>query len=326
MTTTTDTKSVFTVWDAIHEIAIMLEEEGYTSHEVREAARTLRRIKSRLWEAERFTTKDSTKVLGTNIWSLAHAADEMDRIFGTIIMSEEAEDDLASDMDDTDTDDLLVETDDTDGYEEPRMICDGDPGQLLGEFSWQYDEATILDMLSEYDAGAQMTYWLPDDETPDWETIEAAAILPVDASGIEAILDWYNERNRDGSIFEVDDDLLDELTVSAGGVRVWKDIDDSQVESLIEEHELLASDESLQDADDIDIDDDDDLWDIYQIMTWADVWPTVDLESDEGRMLLNSAFYAITAELPSGMRVWKPLGRKEVHDVIVRDVMTPVAG
>lgn len=342
MTTTTTIKSVFTVWDAVHEIAIMLDEEGYTSTEVRAAADTLRRIKAELWEAERFTDKDSTKLLGTNIWVLDHAADEMDRIFGTTLMSDEAEDDIASDIEwaieemwtnlpsiyekhecfdaedyyentDTDENDDFM-WDEMEQEETHGALFDGDLGQLLGDWEWQYDTDAIVDMITVYDPATCQTYHKLEDDMPDIDEIDEATMWAPIAENIEHIMEWYNSRS-DIEICDVDDEMvLDALTeTDDDGHLVWKPMTCSQVESVIYDLALLTSDNmgtSL--AEDICDERLDEMW---EVIAWAGATP-LDLGDDE-ELGLGRIWYSLTE--PHGVwdtPDWKHMTREQTYDAI----------
>lgn len=341
MTTTTN-NSIFTVWDAIHEIAIMLEEEGYTSTEVRAAADTLRRIKAELWEAERFTDKDSTKILGTSIWSLDHAADEMDRIFGTILMSDEAEDDITSDIEwaieelwtslpsiaekhecfdsedyyeNTDTD-----TDENDAFMWDEMepeathgpLFDGDLGGLLGEFEWQYDTDAIADMITVYDPSTCQTYHKLEDDMPEWEEVDAACMWAPISENVEHILDWYN-LTADTSILDVDvEKVLDALTDENDGELVWKPLSGSQVEDIIYDFALVTSDNmGTLPADEIEDDHLDEMW---EVLSWADVTPLW-IEADNEEETLGKIWFAMTTDHETSP-VWKPITRSQVAEIV----------
>lgn len=287
---------IYTVWDAIHEIAIMLEEDGYTSTEVRAAADMLRRIKTELWEAERFTVNDSTKLLGTNIWVLDHAADEMDRIFGTIIMSDETEDDLTSDIE------LVIEEmwmnipsiaekhecfDSDDYYENTEHDEDRDP---LTDSSTETDDII-------------------------WDEIDEATMWTPITENVEHIMDWYNAR-ADIEICDVDDEMvLDALTeTDEDGHLVWKPMTCEQVESVIYDLALLTSDNmGTRLAEDICDERLDEMW---EVIAWAGA-TTLDLGDDE-ELGLGRIWYALTEhhgvwDTPD----WKHLTREQTYDAIM---------
>lgn len=331
--TTTTTNSIFTVWDAVHEIAIMLAEE-YTSAEVRAAAETLRRIKAELWEAERFTDQDSTKLLGTSIWTLDHAADEMDRIFGTIIMSDEAEDDLTSDIEwaieemwtnlpsisekhecfdaedyyentehDTDDPDDLYEIDD----EDRSPVTDTDLSDILGDFAWQYDDEAVLDMLTIVTPTG--TFWLRDDETPSWDEIDKSCIWNPTAEVVSHIMDWYNS-HADEEVVDIDAEMvLDALTISVDGEREWMPLTGSQVDDIIYDIALLTSDNTgTLPADEIC---DEHLDEMYEVLAWADVTPWIDSDED---ITLGRLWFAMTTN-HGVFPVWRHLTRSQVAEI-----------
>lgn len=327
--TTTTTKSIYTVWDAIHEIAIMLEDEGYTSAEVRAAADTLRRIKAELWEAERFTDKDSTKLLGNNIWALDHAADEMDRIFGTGLMSDEAEDDLASDIEWAieemwtnikrineeheafDSEDYFEGTSHEEFCEEePRRICDEDLGQLLGDFEWQYDVDEIIDMMSEMDWSTCTRYWKRDADMPTMEEIEGCQWTPI-TENVEHLLEWYGQQDEP-DIVDVDEEkVIEELSEEdEEGHRVWKPVTGFEVRSALYDNALVTSDNmGCYSADEMG-EHLHEMWDVLEWLGCENLMLSVDDEDEEH--ILDSILVALTDEHQN----WHYLTRSEAIKVV----------
>lgn len=87
------------VWDAISTIADLMQEDGLTVVEIKAAADTLRRIKSDLYEVERFDAMSNrSKVAGDVAWILDKVALVVEDRYGASYMSDEAEDDLRADM------------------------------------------------------------------------------------------------------------------------------------------------------------------------------------------------------------------------------------
>lgn len=346
-----NTTSIITVWDAIHTIAFMMADEGYTATEVRAAADTLRHIKSIIWEAERFTSEDHAKLVGTNAWILDHVADEMIRIFGAEGITDEMAEDLAQDMEWTieelwtnlatiaekhetfnaeieyeetsheDAPEVILWDDDDDEYEdedEGRTPFDGnasDLGDLLGDFEWQYDIDAVVDMLTI--TTPHGAFWLRDDEVPDWSEVDDACMWAPITENIEHILEWYNSR-ADTDIVDVDDEMvLDALTKGEGDHRIWKSLTWSKVEDIIYDLALLTSDNiGCMPADDIH---DEWLDEMYEVLAWADVLPMW-IEPEDERVTLGRVWFALVDD-PYGFPTWKHLTRTQVAE-IVDDVLS----
>lgn len=87
------------VWDAISTIADLMQEDGLTVVEIKAAADTLRRIKSDLYEVERFDAMSNrSKVAGDIAWILDKVSMVVEDRYGASDMSEELEDDLRADI------------------------------------------------------------------------------------------------------------------------------------------------------------------------------------------------------------------------------------
>lgn len=87
------------VWDAISAIAGLMHEDGLTVVEIKAAADTLRRIKSDLYEVERFDAMSNrSKIAGDVAWILDKVALVVEDCYGESDMSEELKDDLRADI------------------------------------------------------------------------------------------------------------------------------------------------------------------------------------------------------------------------------------
>ena len=95
----TITTENMSVWDAISAIADLMHEDGLTVVEIKAAADTMRRIKSDLYEVERFDAMSNrSKVAGDIAWILDKVSMVVEDRYGASDMSEELEDDIRADI------------------------------------------------------------------------------------------------------------------------------------------------------------------------------------------------------------------------------------
>lgn len=206
--------------------------------------------------------------------------------------------------------------DDDDQYEdedEGRSPFDGntsDLGDLLGDFEWQYDIDAVVDMLTITTPNG--TFWLRDDEVPDWSEVDDACMWAPITENIEHILEWYNS-HADTDIVDVDDEMvLDALTKGTDEERIWKPLTCSEVEDIIYDLALLTSDNiGCMPADDIS---DEWLDEMYEVMSWADVRPMW-IEPEDERVTLGRVWFALVDD-PYGFPTWKHLIRSQVAEIV----------
>ena len=213
---------------------------------------------------------------------------------------------------DTDTDDFMW--DEMEQEEAHGALFDGDLGQLLGDWEWQYDTEAIVDMITVCEPPTYNRYLKLEDDMPDIDEIDEATMWTPITENISHIMDWYNAR-ADTEICDVDDEMvLDALTeTDDDGHLVWKPMTCSQVENVIYDLALLTSDNmgtSL--AEDICDERLDEMW---EVIAWADATP-LDLGDDE-ELGLGRIWYALTE--PHGVydaTDWKHLTREQTYAVI----------
>jgi hypothetical protein len=216
--------------------------------------------------------------------------------------------------DDTDTDD------DTDDFMWDEMeqeeahgpLFDGNLGQLLGEFEWQYDTDAIADMITVYDHATCQTYHRLEDDMPEWEEVDHACMWTPIVENVEHILDWYN-LFADTSILDVDvEKVLDALTEEKDGELVWKPLSGRQVEDIIYDLALVTSDNmGTLPADEIDSDHIEEMW---EVLSWADATPLW-IDSDDEEETLGKIWFAMTTDHETSP-VWKPIKRSQVAEIV----------
>lgn len=214
---------------------------------------------------------------------------------------------------DSETDDFMC--DEMEQEETHGTLFDGDLGQLLGDWEWQYDTDAIVDMITVCEPPTYNRYLKLEDDMPDIDEIDEATMWAPITENVEHILDWYNSR-ADTEICDVDDEMvLDALTETDDeGHLVWKPLTCSQVESVIYDLALLTSDNmgtSL--AEDICDERLDEMW---EVIAWADATP-LNLGDDE-ELGLGRIWYALTE--PHGVYDapdWKHLTREQTYAVIM---------
>lgn len=220
-----------------------------------------------------------------------------------------------ADTDTTDTDendDFMW--DEMEQEEAHGALFDGDLGQLLGDWEWQYDTDAIVDMITVYDPATCQTYHKLEDDMPDIDEIDEATMWAPITENIEHIMEWYNSRS-DIEICDVDDEMvLDALTETDDeGNLIWKPLTCSQVESVIYDLALLTSDNmgtSL--AEDICDERLDEMW---EVIAWAGATP-LDMGDDE-ELGLGRIWYSLTE--PHGVwdtPDWKHMTREQTYDAI----------
>jgi hypothetical protein len=186
-----------------------------------------------------------------------------------------------------------------------------DLGELLGDSEWMYDIDALVDMLTIVTPDG--TFWLLEEETPDWDEIDAACIWSPDGPRpVEHILDWYN-MHADTEILDVDPEMvLDALTIDVDGEREWLPLSRSQVDDIIYNLALVTSDNmgTLQ-ADDIDEDHLDEMW---EVLAWADVTPLW-IDPDMEEHALGEIWWAMTTDHGAYV-TWKHLTRAQVAEVV----------
>lgn len=182
---------------------------------------------------------------------------------------------------------------------------------LLGDSEWMYDIDAVVDMLTIVTPNG--TFWLLEEETPDWNEIDAACIWSPDGPRpVEHILDWYN-MHADTEILDVDPDMvLDALTIEVDGEREWLPLTCSQVDDIIYTLALVTSDNmgTLQ-ADDIDEGHLDEMW---EVLAWAEVGP-IWIDPDMEEQVLGKLWWAMTKDHYT-FPTWKHLTRAQVAEVV----------
>lgn len=182
---------------------------------------------------------------------------------------------------------------------------------LLGDSEWMYDIDAVVDMLTIVTLNG--TFWLLEEETPDWNEIDAACIWSPDGPRpVEHILDWYN-MHADTEILDVDPDMvLDALTIEVDGEREWLPLTCSQVDDIIYDLALVTSDNmGTLLASDIDEDHIDEMW---EVLAWADVTPLW-IDPDMEEHTLGEIWWSMTTGHRSYV-TWKHLTRAQVAEVV----------
>lgn len=170
------------VWDAISTIADLMQEDGLTVVEIKAAADTLRRIKSALYEVERFDAMSNrSKVAGDIAWLLDKVALVVEDRYGASYMSEEAEDDLRADMEwaieelwtgcgieridsEHENFDPVVEYEMTSHEDDDDAMSDrpfniDELLDFLGDYVEDYDVTSIIDDATECDPITGNRFW-----------------------------------------------------------------------------------------------------------------------------------------------------------------------
>lgn len=199
--------------------------------------------------------------------------------------------------------------------DDPRRICDGDLGQLLGDFEWQYDVDEVIDMMSEMDWSTCSRFWKRDEDMPTMEEIEGCKWAPI-TENVEHLLEWYGQ-HAETDIVDVDEEKVIEVLSEEGenGQRVWKDLTDDEVMSVIYETALVTSDNmGCYDADDMGSH----IYAMCDVLEWIgcdNVRLPMDEEDEEH--MLDSILVALTDEHQN----WRYLTRAEAIQV-VEDVVS----
>lgn len=204
----------------------------------------------------------------------------------------------------------IIEPEETASWMRP---FDGDLGQLLGEFAWQYDEDAVADLVSETDPMTGCRYLSADqDDEIDKETLDGC-MWECDTLSIGHVLEWANLHRlspADGSCAtEVDEEaVLAALTeTSDDGALAWKPLAGWQVAGILWDHEILGTgDESCfccPSAEEML----DDPAAACDLAAWADAtsWSRAEEHAEE-----------IASAVLDENEAFKPITRHEVREII----------
>jgi len=231
------------VWDAISAIAGLMHEDGLTVVEIKAAADTLRRIKSDLYEVERFDAMSNrSKIAGDVAWILDKVALVVEDCYGESDMSEELKDDLRADIEwnieelwtgcgieriDSEHENFAPEV-------EYEMTSHEDDDDAMSDRPFNIDE--LLDFLGDYVEDYDVTGII--DDATDCDPITGNRFWrwgALDSEEFQRIVDKHEK-----SVLE---DTLETITSEVGAAfRALRDQLDSDIADDTEDDDWRMSD------------------------------------------------------------------------------------